>query len=84
LDWEVAVRIVAGVLFAGLCLLGGLLPAQAQSGGVAARRVALVVGNSAYRFGPLANPVNDAQAVAEALEKQLKFDTVLLRTDLTA
>ena len=33
----------------------------------AAKRVALVIGNAAYTQGPLANPVNDADAVAEAL-----------------
>jgi uncharacterized caspase-like protein len=44
-------------------------------------RVALVIGNSAYIHAtPLANPVNDANAVAEAL-KGLGFD-VLLGLDL--
>jgi hypothetical protein len=56
--------------------IAGLGPAGAQ---IQARRVALVIGNAACKAGPLANPVNDATAVAEALEKQLKFDTVLLR-----
>jgi tetratricopeptide (TPR) repeat protein len=46
------------------------------------RRVALVIGNAGYRVGPLANPRNDATAVAEALEKQLRFDKVTLRLDL--
>ena len=31
------------------------------------RRLALVIGNSAYRVGPLQNPVNDARAMASAL-----------------
>jgi len=31
------------------------------------RRVALVIGNSAYRSSPLKNPVNDARAMASAL-----------------
>ena len=30
-------------------------------------RVALVIGNAAYRDSPLANPVNDAKAISEAL-----------------
>ena len=34
----------------------------------APRKVALVIGNSAYRIGPLKNPVNDAQAVAASLQ----------------
>jgi formylglycine-generating enzyme required for sulfatase activity len=59
----------------------GLLPAEAQG---QAKRVALVVGNSAYKLGPLANPANDAAAIAEALEKKLGFDKVLLRKNLDA
>lgn len=31
------------------------------------QRIALVIGNSAYKEAPLANPVNDARAVAKAL-----------------
>jgi hypothetical protein len=46
------------------------------------RRVALVIGISGYKVGPLANPVNDATAMAEALEKQLKFDKVALKLDI--
>jgi formylglycine-generating enzyme required for sulfatase activity len=61
------------------CALAGLLPAEAQS---QARRVALVIGNADYRIGRLANPVNDAEAVAQAFTAQLKFDTVLLPKDL--
>jgi hypothetical protein len=41
--------------------------------------VALVIGNSDYRIGRLANPVNDATAAAETFEKRLKFDKVMLR-----
>jgi uncharacterized caspase-like protein len=48
----------------------------------AEKRVALVIGNAAYKLGPLANPVNDAEAIAATLKKDLKFDTVLLRKDL--
>jgi TPR repeat protein len=43
-----------------------------QAGGAAAvqeARVALVIGNGGYRTAPLKNPVNDARAVAEALQK---------------
>ncbi|NNF78006.1 MAG: caspase family protein, partial [Rhizobiales bacterium] len=43
---------------------------------VAAKRVALIVGNSAYQHAaPLKNPVNDAEAVAETLER-LDFEIV--------
>jgi hypothetical protein len=59
--------------------------AQAPSGPravvQATQRVALVVGNNAYRDAPLLNPVNDARAMARALEKA--GFTVMLRTDAT-
>lgn len=50
-------------------------PAAAQE-----QRVALVIGNNAYRDAPLINPVNDARAMAAALEV-LGFK-VTLRTDI--
>jgi uncharacterized caspase-like protein len=40
------------------------------------RRVALVIGNAAYKNGRLANPVNDARAMAKKLHS-LGFDVVL-------
>src|SRR6266487_3790126 len=39
------------------------------------RRVALVIGNSAYTNSPLRNPVNDARAMARTL-KGLGFDVI--------
>jgi uncharacterized caspase-like protein len=42
------------------------------------KRVALVIGNASYKFSPLKNPVNDAQAMAGAL-KDLGFDVTLLQ-----
>ena len=48
---------------------------------VAERRLALVLGNSAYGIGPLANPKNDAEDLAKALGR-LGFE-VSLQTDLT-
>jgi hypothetical protein len=44
------------------------------------RRVALVIGNAAYKNGPLRNPVNDARAVTRALS-ELGFE-VIHREDL--
>jgi Caspase domain len=41
------------------------------------QRVALVIGNAAYKEAPLTNPVNDARAIAQAL-KESGF-TVILR-----
>jgi uncharacterized caspase-like protein len=40
------------------------------------RRSALVIGNGAYRVGPLKNPVGDAQAIADAL-RGLGFEVTL-------
>jgi uncharacterized caspase-like protein len=65
-----------------LLAIGGALIALC-AGPAEARRVALVIGNAAYKVGPLANPVNDATAVADALGKQLEFDKVILKRNLT-
>jgi formylglycine-generating enzyme required for sulfatase activity len=46
-----------------------------------AKRLALVIGNSAYESGPLQNPVNDARAMAQAL-RECSFD-VLERENVT-
>jgi uncharacterized caspase-like protein len=56
---------------AGLCLaLVSLALGGCASGGEAPRRVALVVGNSAYLHAPpLRNPANDARAVSAALTR---------------
>jgi uncharacterized caspase-like protein len=50
----------------------------------AGRRLALVIGNNAYPWKPLANPVNDAQAIAKLLPS-LGFDArdITLATNTT-
>ena len=45
------------------------MPARAAAG----KRVALVIGNAAYKVGALKNPANDAQAVATSL-RSLGFE----------
>src|SRR5258706_5339460 len=56
--------------------LAALLPfAAAAQSGASPDRVALVIGNSAYKTSPLANPVNDATDVAAAL-RALGFQVV--------
>jgi uncharacterized caspase-like protein len=62
-----------GVLGCAASLLAG--------GPAEARRVALVIGNADYKVGPLQNPLNDAAAVANAIEK-MGFDKVVLRQNL--
>src|SRR5262245_16843589 len=56
--------------------------AMAVTGPAEARRVALVIGNADYKIGRLQNPVSDATAVAEAFEKKLGFDKVILKRNL--
>jgi len=51
------------LVFAQMLLAGSAL---AQGAGQD-RRIALIIGNSAYRQSPLTNPVNDAQAMAATL-----------------
>jgi hypothetical protein len=48
-------------------------PTNAQSN----QRVALVIGNAAYKVAPLTNPVNDARAIGQALQES--GFTVILR-----
>ncbi|HEY7090365.1 MAG TPA: caspase family protein [Tepidisphaeraceae bacterium] len=69
------------LLFACVCLL--LLAAPVQAGlSLRNRRVALVIGNAAYRNAPpLANTITDAVALAQ-LFRSADFDTVIARTDL--
>jgi hypothetical protein len=63
------------------CLAALALLLAAQIAPAEAKRVALVIGNSGYKVGPLANPGRDADAVAGVFLR-LGFDKVLLRKDL--
>lgn len=69
-----AIRSIGAALVAVLTLFCGPLAAQESAQGDS--KVALVVGNSAYRSGPLRNPGNDARAVAASL-KSLGFHVIL-------
>lgn len=62
--------LVAGLALAAFCLCLAL-PAQAAQ----ERRVALVIGNGAYRAAPLKNPPNDARDMAATL-KSLGFEVI--------
>ena len=63
----------------GLCLTAGLLFATAAA---ADRRVALVIGNSAYKnASTLANTINDSTAISN-LFKSVGFEVVISRNDL--
>lgn len=68
-------RVIASVLLLALAVLWGPASAGAET------RVALVMGNSAYRHtAKLSNPVNDASLIASILRRQ-DFE-VLLHLDL--
>ena len=56
-------RIIAGAAAVAFALFSAF-PAQAE------RRVALVIGNGAYKTAPLANAVNDARLIAERLQAE--------------
>jgi Caspase domain len=63
----------------GLCLAAGLLLSTAAA---ADRRVALVIGNSAYKnASTLANTINDSTAITN-LFKSVGFEVVISRNDL--
>jgi tetratricopeptide (TPR) repeat protein len=59
------------------------LTAQTPAGASGARRVALIIGNGAYKnVHPLPNPPRDAKLIAAAL-RDVGFQTVTLTNDLT-
>lgn len=77
-----AAALLLGLL---LALLPWSPPATGQAGGPGAERIALVVGNAAYRDQPLPNPHNDARAVATLLERagfKVELQTDVRRQDL--
>jgi hypothetical protein len=64
----------AFLLIVGWALAGAALPQDrqltlqpAKSVPSGERRIALIIGNSAYKNAPLRNPVNDARAISKAL-----------------
>ena len=70
-------RRVLVLLLPLLFLLAQAADAAPQAALPQERRVALVIGNSAYKAAPLKNPANDARDMAAALKK-LGFDVTLL------
>ncbi|MEP6201496.1 MAG: caspase family protein, partial [Marinomonas sp.] len=66
-----------------LCLTLYVLVILSLSGGVEAKRVALIVGNSQYEnTSTLANPANDAAVVA-ASAREAGFDDVIVAQNLS-
>ncbi|MCC6469222.1 MAG: caspase family protein [Alphaproteobacteria bacterium] len=69
-----SLRSIGAVLAtAGALLFACPAPAQVANAGV--KRVALVIGNSAYKEQPLKNPANDAKAMAAKL-RQIGFQVI--------
>lgn len=68
-------RLRAWILGA-IALLAFCFGANAQQPSSGAKRVALVIGNAEYKGGKLANPVNDARAMAARL-RELGFEVVM-------
>ncbi len=65
-----------------LCVCFTLVLASSVFGAETVGRVALVIGNAAYKSSPLANPVNDATDMAKSL-RALGFN-VVLSTNITS
>lgn len=82
-------RIPSGISFKLLIFISLLIsiirPVYPQGSNLN-QRVALVIGNSDYKLGPLLNPVNDARAMADVLQSTgfyvIKYENVLTMTDL--
>lgn len=72
------IRCLLALVFAHACLHAH---GQTRAAAGAESRIALVIGNSSYTDAPLANPVNDANAIAKSLQG-LGFK-VILRTNVT-
>ncbi len=49
-------------------VLLGVAPLARAEGPPPEARTALIIGNAAYSFAPLKNPLNDVEAMAKALE----------------
>ena len=67
-------RRIAALLLSAVLMV--LLAAPALAAPLQERRVALVIGNGAYKQGPLKNPANDARDMAAAL-KSVGFEVIL-------
>src|SRR5688572_19357323 len=63
--WGGSLRQLAWWMAMGLLAMP--VSGMAQQRAASEARVALVIGNANYKDAPLANPVNDARAVAKAL-----------------
>ena len=83
-DWRPALAAARALVMVLLCAAAVQQPAAAASLtrglAVTEERIALVIGNAAYRNDPLDNPINDARLVAGSLQRS--GFTVTLRENL--
>lgn len=71
------INVVLSIIISTLCAATalaqsnrrGLSIGEKPAASSSSQRVALVIGNSAYTTAPLKNPVNDARAIAQALQE---------------
>lgn len=73
-EWRRRLLAALALAMTGASLAMPVLRAHAQSNALG-RKLALVIGNSAYRNGPLKNPENDARVVGDAL-RALGFEVI--------
>jgi formylglycine-generating enzyme required for sulfatase activity len=72
----------AGLVLMMVCLLFAGSPAQAQPHG---KRMALLIGNAKYDHEvKLRNPLNDVALLGRVFKVDLKFDTVVMKENLSA
>lgn len=62
-------RMVTATQFVLVVVFGLFLSVLSQAQSVTGERIALVVGNAAYKDAPLVNPTNDAKGMAHLLEQ---------------
>jgi uncharacterized caspase-like protein len=58
---------IAGLML--IALASAAVPAQTTGASTTEERLALVIGNAAYRNDPLDNPVNDARLISQSLQR---------------
>ncbi|HUL10457.1 MAG TPA: caspase family protein [Candidatus Acidoferrum sp.] len=69
-------RRLLNTLLIGALLIAAFVGMSCPARSAGEDRIALVIGNAAYKIGALQNPVNDARAMATVL-KQLGFQVIL-------
>ena len=72
-DWRVLCNMRAAVISSSAALISAFI--FCASSHAAETRIALVIGNAAYKTSPLKNPVNDSKAIGSAL-REFGFEVI--------